>query len=343
MLSVFEQRHPKTERRAWVAPDRRLWVSTSTVSRPTPPRLDPRHRVCVNRNASMYFSRRTTVEIRMRPVLVVPREEQTDLRPELIDVQRYEDPTRTLLFHRADEPLDNRDAPVLPHLPETRPDLAFFAPLLVSLTELAPLIRDDVLRRFPCLLDQSVQERAHLATRWLSTEHGESLRHSREMTDGNDNPPPEGPTLRQRKRRPARPERSRGWNDRQINVPRVIRAGRDNPPTSLLCARSSFPASRTRAIGLFAHRDRVIVTARNARSTTPTKPDSTRLSQSSGNTNSATSSRSHRMVIPFPMSPSVEEPSLPVCARTRNEGTAHAHQLQLSCRRVLCQSLLPLE
>ncbi len=60
------------------------------------------------------------------------------------------------------------------------------------------------------------------------------------------------------------------------------------PMTSLskaisVLARSSLLANRTRAIGLFAHQARVNVTARNARSTTPSKPDLTFSGQSAGN------------------------------------------------------------
>ncbi len=61
-------------------------------------------------------------------MLVVPRDEQLEFVPELGATYRDQQATCSLSLHGADEPLDDRDAAMLPDGSIPRPDLPSAAP-----------------------------------------------------------------------------------------------------------------------------------------------------------------------------------------------------------------------
>jgi len=111
---------------------------------PLRPRLDDADGAC-----------RATVDLRWGPslqclmgaVVVEPGRVAAQLVPHRGELQRHENPSRALSFHRAHEPFEDRDARVLADGSEAKPYAAAAAPGLEGLAEeLATLVRDDDFR-----------------------------------------------------------------------------------------------------------------------------------------------------------------------------------------------------
>ena len=89
---------------------------------------------------------------------VVPIYDRGEFFTHLPEVQRYENTSEAFALQRPDEPLDDGNAAVLADCPETRPDLATFAPAFERLTpELAALVTDDALGLGTSFADRSWQ------------------------------------------------------------------------------------------------------------------------------------------------------------------------------------------
>ena len=89
-----------------------------------------------------------TIERRMWSILVIPVDEQLELIPESRATHRDQPAACPLTFHRADEPLDDRDATVLSNGAKPWLDLPSAAPGFESIApELPSLVTDEVLRR----------------------------------------------------------------------------------------------------------------------------------------------------------------------------------------------------
>ena len=108
-------------------------------------------------------------------MLVVPVNEQFEFILESCLAHRDQPATCSLAFHRADEPLDDRDAAVLPNGAEPWLDRPATAPGLEAITpELPSLVTEDVLRRSARDFDGSVEKRLDVFRGREITEDGET-------------------------------------------------------------------------------------------------------------------------------------------------------------------------
>ena len=105
------------------------------------------------------FIRRTSVESRVRTMLVIPGDEVMQFTPEGIASRRNQQAARPLTFHGADKTLDEGDAAVLAHGTVPWCDLAVAAPGFEAFApELHTLVADHVLRCRPGGPDRTFQE-----------------------------------------------------------------------------------------------------------------------------------------------------------------------------------------
>ena len=84
----------------------------------------------------------------MWTVPVVPSEEQREFSAETLSVKRHENPPRSLVLHRLNEPFHHGHAAVLSNGTEARPDPSPPAPALEPETpELLASVADEILGR----------------------------------------------------------------------------------------------------------------------------------------------------------------------------------------------------
>ena len=116
-----------------------------------------------------------TIDSGIRTMLVIPVNEQLELILESCSTHRDQPATCSLAFHRADEPLDDRDAAVLPHGAKPWIDRPSAAPGFEAIApELPSLVTDEVLRRCASDSDGSVEKRLDVFRGRDNTEDGET-------------------------------------------------------------------------------------------------------------------------------------------------------------------------
>ena len=169
----------------------------------------------------------------MRTVALVPRGVQRDLALELGEMVRDEDAPRALVLRRADEALDDHEAPVPADRPEALLDSSPTAPTAKRRRdELLAVVRDEVLGRYPGPPDNVREEHLDLCGRWEAREYHDSHGAARVVVDHDGEPPAEGPALRKRERQPRRPEAERRGNRGELD-PRLLRTSSVTVSTTL--------------------------------------------------------------------------------------------------------------
>src|SRR5262249_30288258 len=132
-----------------------------------------------------------------RTMVVVPGGIPLDLASHRIEPQGDEDLSRALVLQRPNEPLDHREAAVLPHRAEPVLDAATAAPLMEGSTrELGALIGDQVVRWPIALPAGPLEELPHLRGSRALGKNREPHHGPREMIDDHRQPPAERPALR---------------------------------------------------------------------------------------------------------------------------------------------------
>ena len=170
----------------------------------------------------MNFPRRAPGERHARSMFVVPVELKGEFVTHGVETQRDDYPAGALVLDRSDQPLDHSEAAVLAHRAEAWADTPPSAPLLERVTPKLPsLVADDVPRWVTSLADGAIQKSLDLHRCWTAKKDGEADHGSREVIDGDGDPPAEGPGLRQSERCPRDPEAGPGWDGREVDVPRV--------------------------------------------------------------------------------------------------------------------------
>ena len=173
---------------------------------------------------AVHLRRRSSVEARVGPLLVVPDCVARELTAHLLQTEGHDDPPRTLGLHRPDEPLDHGDAPVPSDRSKPRPDAASSAPALERpAEELLAFVGDDVAGRRSGLPDGSSEERADVDGARPRLEEREANELPRRMVHGDGRPPAERPPLDPGEREPRRPESCGRRDGGQVHVPDVVR------------------------------------------------------------------------------------------------------------------------
>ena len=129
------------------------------------------------------------------------------------------------MLQAANEPLDDRDAPMLADGSVPQPNLSLPAPATKGVArEHRLLIADQVTRHCPDGAHRSAQERAQRSRIGLLCEHLETLHAAGEVIHDDGDPPTEGPLLRESAGNPRYPEAEPRRNRRQVDVPDVVRS-----------------------------------------------------------------------------------------------------------------------
>lgn len=163
----------------------------------------------------------------MRPILVVPADEVNQLAAEGIALVGHEQQSGALILERADEPLDDRYAPILTDCAESLPDTSTTAPLSEpEIDELPAVVGDEVSWDGPHLLDGPAEERSHLNRGRHVRECGDADRTTGIVIDDDSDPPAERPLLGQSPGQPGGPESERSRYRGEIAEPDVIGAFR---------------------------------------------------------------------------------------------------------------------
>jgi hypothetical protein len=103
-------------------------------------------------------------------------------------------------------------------------------------SKLLPLIRDELSRHGAAVADRATKKCSHCCGVGLLSEYGEVYDPSREVINGEREPPTEGPALRQGERQPCGPESKGGGHGRQVEVPFMIRTlGGDDSRVDYRC------------------------------------------------------------------------------------------------------------
>ena len=95
--------------------------------------------------------------------------------------------------------------------------------------ELALLVTDQIPRSLANSSNHAVQERTKSSRTWFRWEYREALDSSREVVEGDADPPAERPLLRDSEGQPGGPESSGDRNRREISEPDVVRSTRTDP------------------------------------------------------------------------------------------------------------------
>jgi len=203
---------------------------TRRASGPLSPWLEPwRSRSRQALKVDFIWSRR--LQTAVRPMAVVPLDEEADLTAECSPIQRHENATQSLPLHGSHQSFDHRDAAVLLDGPEALADATPPAPSPESLVgELRPLVGDEVVRGSARIPDGPAEHLADGDTGWILGEYRDTHDAPREMIDDDANPPAKRPALGHRPREPGHPETGGGWDGREINIPDLVEAsGSDRP------------------------------------------------------------------------------------------------------------------
>ena len=104
---------------------------------------------------------RATAERRVRPVLVVPTNEERNLVAKRVATKRNEHATRAYALHGAHKALDDGDTAVLANRSESQPDVSLPGPPLEAVApELAALVKGSMtMPRVQHVLTRSVKYR----------------------------------------------------------------------------------------------------------------------------------------------------------------------------------------
>ncbi len=146
VLPSFDEVDLERELVSWLTGNQRLWLRTARLSRPPRSWLASWFTIGGWKSV-MDLVWGATIERRMWSILVIPVDEQLEFIPESCLAHRNQPATCSLTFHRADEPLDERDAAVLPNGAKPWLDLPSAAPGFEAIApELPSLVTDEVLR-----------------------------------------------------------------------------------------------------------------------------------------------------------------------------------------------------
>ena len=174
MFATFDEVDLERELISRLTGNQRLWLRTARLPRPPRSWLASWFKIGGwKRVIDLVWG--ATIERSIWSMLVVPVNKQFERILKSCLAHRDQPSTCSLAFHRADEPLDDRDAAVLPHgakpwldRPATAPGLESIAP------ELPSLVTDEVLRRCARESDGSVEKRLDVFRGREITEDGET-------------------------------------------------------------------------------------------------------------------------------------------------------------------------
>ncbi len=159
----------------------------------------------------------------MRTIAVVPPHEEHKLLAEPIPSEGHLDSPRPLAFHRSEEPLDDRDAPVLPDGAVAHLDLPPPTPLPEALAEEHRfLVADEVARCALGVSDRPTEEGPQRGRVGLPLEDHEALDPAGEVVEDHGDPEAERPLLRESTGEPRDPEAQARRDCTQIDVPDMV-------------------------------------------------------------------------------------------------------------------------
>src|SRR5690606_25197040 len=121
-----------------------------------------------------------------------------DLLAHLTDSVRHQQLAHPCTLEGRPESLDERDAPALADRPEARLDAMALAASAVLLSELAPLIADEVLGSASSAGHRGVEQSADVGSTRRLSKHLEAHNPSREVVHNRHHMPAEGPQNRPR-------------------------------------------------------------------------------------------------------------------------------------------------
>jgi len=226
MLAAFDVTHAERESVAATTAAKSVWPLRSRLESPPLP--------CATRPD---VPRCLSGKPHVRPSRVVPDHVQTKLTTHRSERRRNKKASRAFLFHRPDEPFDDRDARRFADPTVSRSDVPTLAPSLeTTAPELRALVRDDIAGMLAVCASGSVEEALHLDRRGALLKDRESHADPGKLIDRHRNPPAERPALRQREGKPRHPESGAGRYGREIDVPCVPRIPGNNsspPPLGL--------------------------------------------------------------------------------------------------------------
>jgi hypothetical protein len=159
----------------------------------------------------------------MRPMVVVPAHEMAKFSAHFHVSERNQDAARAVALQSSEEPLDDGYAAMLAHRAVARLDSSPPTPASVSSRhEHAFLIAQQVARRRPDVPDRTTEESAQRSSIRLVSEDHPPLNSAGVVIQDNNDPPAEGPLLRQRMRAPGSPEAEPCRNSTQIDMPEFV-------------------------------------------------------------------------------------------------------------------------
>ena len=135
-------------------------------------------------------------------MFIVPLNDHGQFLAKRFAVKWYQRQLGKHLLHRQNEPFHNGDTAVFTNLTETRLDFLAITPVLESLAgpKLWTFVGDKMLRLGSAGGDGSSEKRANSNSARFRLEHGDARDASGVVIHYDDDPPAEGPILRQRKR-----------------------------------------------------------------------------------------------------------------------------------------------
>ena len=125
----------------------------------------------------------------------VPLEEDDELRVESVSLKRDDDPSRALVLHSQDQPLDQADAPVLADRPVPWADTLRATPSFeAGAVELLFLVGDQISRGRAHFSNHTAEKRTKNPGSGFPGEDSETLHLPREVVENDGDPPAEGPS-----------------------------------------------------------------------------------------------------------------------------------------------------
>lgn len=174
----------------------------------------------------------------MRPVAVVPSDEECQLPADPLSPERDEKPPRAVVLQRPEEPLDDGDTAMLADGTVATLDSSTPTPASVaSRCEHAFLITQEVARRRADVSDRATEESAQRRSIWLVGEDHPALHAPRVVVECHDNPPTERPAGRTNKLRSRRSVAYCRVSDNVFCFPQLVKSTRVIRPTGATSVR----------------------------------------------------------------------------------------------------------